>query len=172
MDAEQSDAEIRAALIAEIERAFGDVRRGNGITLHQARVLDDYGNEQEQAEARKSDTDTRWQSIPDSWIENLCDTLAFLDPEGFRYYIPAFMIWALKYHDTSASFAVDAAVYILCLEDGKLRAWQLERYRLLAKPQAIAIAHFLDYCAHQAHMGNMDDAVAKEALDAHWGQFL
>jgi len=66
MDAEQSDARIRAALIAEIECAFGDVQRGNGITLHQARALDDYRNEQEQAEARKSDTDTRWQHIPDS----------------------------------------------------------------------------------------------------------
>jgi len=82
------------------------------------------------------------------------------------------MIWALKYYDTSDSSAGDAAVYDLCLRDGKLRDWKLEHYRLLAKPQAIAIAHFLDYFAHQAHKWYADDAVAKKALDAYWGQFL
>ena len=107
-----SDQELRAAIIAQIEEAFDGVERDDGVTLHEARELDDYGSPEELAAARAKDTESRWQDIPESWIDKYADTLPFMDVKGFRYYIPAFMIWALKhYDDGSGSFADDAALY-------------------------------------------------------------
>ena len=94
------DNQLRQEVIDAITGAFDGVWREDGVTLHQARVLDDYGDEEEQAAARKKDKDTRWQDVPDRWIErDLANTLPFLCPKSFRYYIPAFMIWSLKNYD-------------------------------------------------------------------------
>lgn len=167
---QETDKEIRQRIIAEIERAFTDVRRGNGITLHQARALDDYRDEIEQAQARRKDTDARWQDIPDTRIEKLADTLAFLDPEGFRYYIPAFMIWALRHYETSDSFAGDAAAYIFGVNP--LAEDNMDRFRLFTPRQTAAIAHFLEYFAYCADSNHTDNETAQKALDAYWRQFL
>ncbi len=165
-----SDQEIRQAITTEITSAFEDVQRGDGITLHQAQVLDYYGDEKEEAEARAKDTDTRWQDIPDSLIEELSGTLRFLDAKGFCYYIPAFMIWALRHHETSDSFARDAAVYAFGVDP--LAEHHMERFRVLAEQQTKAVAHFLWYFAYRANKDYADDVVAQEALDAYWARFL
>ena len=57
-------------LIDEITSAFQDVRRGNGVTLHEATVIDSYGSMEERAKARKKDTERRWQDVPDRDIAN------------------------------------------------------------------------------------------------------
>jgi len=167
---QEADREIRRRIIAEIERAFANVRRGNGITLHQARVLDDYGGDIEQAWARRKDTDTRWQDIPDTRIEKLANTLPFLDPEGFCYYIPVFMIWALRHSETSDSFAGDAAIYIFGVNP--LAEGNMDLFRLFTPQQTTAIAHFLEYFARYADSNHADNETAQKALDAHWHQFL
>ncbi len=167
---QETDKEIRKRIIAEIERDFADVQRGNGITLHQARALDDYRDEIEQARVRRKDTDTRWQDIPDTWIEKLANTLAFLDPEGFRYYIPVFMIWALRHYETPDSFAGHAAVYIFGVNP--LAEDNMDLFRLFTPQQTTAIAHFLEYFARYADSNIADNETAQEALDAYWHQFL
>jgi hypothetical protein len=58
------DDEI-ASLISQINLAFRDVLRGDGTSLHETIVLDDYGGNAEQQEARALDTDTYWWEIPD-----------------------------------------------------------------------------------------------------------
>ena len=166
---ERADQETRQAIIADIELAFGDVRRGDGVTLHQARVKDDYGSAQEEAEARKKDTDTRWQEIPESWIERLGDALTFVDdPEGFRYYLPAFMIWILNNYEESDAVAADQVASLL--GDYVLPRQMLNRCRLFTHAQMRAVARFL-----QCFAGFADDTwaqYARKALDQHWHKFL
>lgn len=87
----------RSTLIAEITSAFDGVSRGNGITLHEARAMDNYASPQEQRAARLYDTERRWQDVPDADIVDCCSALSFLDKDGFRYYLPAFMIYSLKH---------------------------------------------------------------------------
>lgn len=89
----------RDALIAEITAAFDGVEREDGITLHEAEALDDRLSEAEQRAARSLDTEERWQDVPDKDIAWCCSALSFLDDKGFRYYFPAFMIYALKHWD-------------------------------------------------------------------------
>ena len=165
---EDKDVARRKRLIKAITAAFDGVWREDGVTLHQARVLDDYGDEEEQAAARKKDKDTRWQDVPDRWIErDLANTLPFLCPKSFRYYIPAFMIWSLKNYDRADSPASDYTIYALELTD-EIRDMQLERFQMFNDEQSGAIARFLDYFARSLDIPEH----AERALDRHWSRFL
>lgn len=86
----------RAALVAEISAAFDGVSREGGMTLHEAEAVDDRLSPAEQRAARSLDPDTRWQDVPDTDISVSSSTLSFLDEIGFRYYIPAFMVYCLR----------------------------------------------------------------------------
>ncbi|GAB4217392.1 MAG: hypothetical protein OHK0012_21740 [Synechococcales cyanobacterium] len=93
----------RAELIKKITAAFKDIVLEDGVSLHEARALDDY---EDPMQARQVDCRMPWQEIPADWIEKFHDVFAFMDIKGFRYAIPAYMIWCLKEnkHDTD-SFA-------------------------------------------------------------------
>lgn len=91
--------------MAQIHEAFDGTSRGNGITLHQANVRDNYGPPEEEKAARDLDRDEKWQDVPEKDIEFCQSALSFLDVAGFRYYIPVFMLYALKYWDSDAADA-------------------------------------------------------------------
>jgi hypothetical protein len=59
-------------------------------------VLDNYGSAQAQAEARTLDPEERWQLVPDQALIDCESALSFLDPPGFRFYLPAFMRAGLR----------------------------------------------------------------------------
>lgn len=87
------DPEARAIVI-QIAEAFRGVTRDGGISWEQAMVMDDYGTE-ELAPSR----DRIWQDLVDDpkWEpEDPCSYFAFLDPLGFRYYLPAAMVRAVR----------------------------------------------------------------------------
>ena len=97
----------RREVIDEICRAFAHVSRAHGVTLHEAVVIDDYGSDEERIAARALDPDRCWQDVPDHLIEAHQETLCFLDQKGFRYYLPAYMVWALRHLGASDSFSID-----------------------------------------------------------------
>jgi len=149
----QSDSpisETSRAILDEIKRVFGEVQRGNGVTLHETEVIDDHGSEEEREEARRKDTDRHWWEVRDEWIEG-CVGLSFLDEAGFHYYLPAYMSyrirtgkepWGLDFH----------------LQHDQ---WDFERIFSLAKKKMIA--KFLDYVKYQ-----FEDVGSGETLDEFW----
>ena len=84
---------LRERIIDQIRLAFAHVSREDGVTLHEAKVIDDYGSADERIAARVLDLDSHWQDVPDHLIEEHQETLCFVDPKGFRYYLPAYMVW-------------------------------------------------------------------------------
>lgn len=84
------------ALIAQIHSAFARVERQDGITLHQAIALDQGCSESEVAAARLQDTETHWTEVPRETLNDFAAALSFMDPQGFLYYLPVFMIAALE----------------------------------------------------------------------------
>ena len=66
---DKGGAEIRS-LVAHVTAAFRDVLRGEGVSLHETKVLDDYGGEEARREARSWDTDAHWWEVPE---EDLLD---------------------------------------------------------------------------------------------------
>ena len=76
-------------------------------------MIDCHGTREERFKARRLDTDTRWQEVRDEWIEDLSSAPYFLDEKGFRYYLPAIMIWELKHGGSSDSAAGDNVCSLL-----------------------------------------------------------
>lgn len=186
-------------LIDEITSAFQDVRRGNGVTLHEATVIDSYGSMEERAKARKKDTERRWQDVPDRDIANTDAVLSFLDAEGLRYYLPAYIVWYLRNIDNDAvrsSNTFDSVVFHLTYQ---IEEREDKRFEGLTPAQGRAIAHFLIFVserredserqifkAEMEHSGMTEEdidpyikayyfegsAAIRQALSQYWNQFL
>lgn len=165
---DESDA-LRDQVIDEILRAFADVAREDGVTLHEAAVIDDYGSADERTAARRLDTDRRWQDVPDRLIEEYSDTLSFVDVKGFRFYLPAYMVWTVRHlEDTGAVSAMHTILSLGLIGDAGLRGWQLERLGSFDEAQSRAICGFLRFMAGRE---SFEDGAARQALDAYWGRF-
>ncbi len=157
--------------IREIRRAFHDVSRGDGITFHEALVIDDYGSDSERVAARALDLDRHWKDVPDQLIAENDSVLCFVDPKGFRYYLPAYMISSLQNYETSETYSHNHPVCSLELsEHGGIRRWQLERFEVFNEAQAKSICRFLRFMADREE-DFVDVRVARAALDAYWGRF-
>jgi hypothetical protein len=100
-------------LIDAIEDAFGDVQLEDGISLREAIVLDNYGTDQERHRARSQDELGDWRKIPDETIARYSASLAFLDAKGMRFYLPAFMRFALRHYQKSDSASIPYTIYQL-----------------------------------------------------------
>jgi len=135
----------KSALIQEITTAFDGVVREDGVSLHEAQVLDDYGGPEERAQARAKDIDKTWKDVPEKDISSTDAVLSFLDAKGFRYYIPAYMVWYLRNIDSrgceccnSNTFGSVTFHLTYKVEENKDR-----KFQLLTVEQSRAIAHFL-----------------------------
>ena len=160
---------LREQIIAEINAAFDKVPRGQ-ITLHEADVIDDCGSDKDRRKARRLDIESRWQDVPASVIEAHYSVLSFLCPESFRYYIPAYMVWSLRYYKMSQSISSDFTIYALTPNTNKpLDKFSLQRFSLFSPPQARAVQRFLQFMVDHGD-GHADDSQAQLALNAYWNQ--
>ncbi len=162
----------RASLVAEITAAFDGVSREEGVTLHQAHVLDWYGTPDEEAAARARDTETRWQDVPEDDIRNTDAVLSYLDPEGFRYYLPAYMLTYLSHFDDAApgTTGEEEQSILFHLGVGCAATFRNDRYHrprlaILSPAQTSAVAHFLHYLVEHRKAANTE---IEERLQAVW----
>lgn len=154
----------KQALIQEITVAFDGVSREGGVSLSEAWVIDDYGSAEERAEARSQDIESRWQDVPDEDIAHGYSCLSFLDPIGFRYYIPAYIVWYLRNIDNEdpdspffSSNTFEYLIYALTLENsGNWEAYYLNKYSLFTPSESKAIAHFLEFDATREDAVNIE----------------
>jgi hypothetical protein len=103
-----------------IEDSFQGVQLEGGISLHEAVVLDDYGTQEERRRARLQDELDDWRRIPDETIGRYSASLAFLDAKGMRFYLPAFMRFAIRHYQRSNSPSID---YLLNKLNWSLGSW-------------------------------------------------
>lgn len=150
------------------------MRRGDGVSLHETNVLDDYGDEAARLDARQLDTDTFWWEIPDEVMHHHRFYFSYLDGQGLRYYLPAWMIHSLRrFGDPpdGRSTTLGDTLHVLTLSDrSDLEGWQREKWNILTMEQSQAICCYLRYVAeyHQDKF-NVRDAI--KGLGQHWGQF-
>lgn len=199
MDIAVSDNTRKQDLIQEITLAFDGVARGNGVTLHEATVIDSYGTPAERAKARATDTEKRWQDVPARDIREIDAALSFLDAEGLNYYIPAYLIWYLQNIDNTAAHRSNTFESIPFHLTYQMEGSRLDRFERFTREQGRAIAHFLIFVAERREASEMQDflaeaeysgmtpeevdpyvrdyyfersAVMRKALAQYWGQFL
>lgn len=101
-----------------------------------------------------------WQNIPDKLIEKLHDVLCFLDEKGYRFYLPAYMIYTINNFNSSHSNAIDSTIFSLIPSE-----YNLSRFQSFNQWQSQAICQFLSFIALF-----YTDGDAIKALE-YWGKF-
>lgn len=91
----------RDCLLQKIEHAFAGVTLGEGISIHQTEVLDDYGSDDELIKARRLDIQHDWRLLlKDERFKQIHGVGGplFLDAKGLRYYLPAYLTLMVMDH--------------------------------------------------------------------------
>ena len=163
----------------EIERAirtaFAGVQLGKGVSLQQARIIDDRRDDLSLAEfdalTRLEVTDD-WTAIPTDELENDC--IAHLDAEGLRYYLPALMLWLLDhYNDADLRSNPETEMTVIgtisALAPRKSMTW---RWDSLSRDQRTAIASYLEALPRLVDLDDEDTMLVAQSLESNLAQFL
>lgn len=152
------------ALKQQIEAAFADAIKPEddriGYDPHD-------GESQELAYAFKG---KHWKDIPREDLQYNSST--FLSPEGFRYYLPAYLLAALDDHGD----LLPRSVYGLMPDppdrpstDG-LSEWQRTRFEPLSPLQKHAVRAFLEYVRDKFSQNFPESHAPGAALERYWGR--
>lgn len=170
----------RADVEAAIRSAFAGVRLGSGISLQQARLINDglSGNMSEAefvAIPRHEITDD-WARIPEA--ELVCDALAHLDAAGLRYYLPALMLWLLDHHgdedlnlDDEASMTAVGTISALA-PSAEFAWYRWHIYDGFTPEQRMAIAMYVEALPRLVELDREDVTLVGRSLERCWARFL
>ena len=163
---------LRRSVIAEIYDAFASVSREGGVSWSESVVVDDYGGEEECAEARRSDKDTHWSQLVDdsNWNASASSAFggfSFLDPIGFRYYLAPSLVRCVRNDDN-----VPDLDSLLGAPGPKFEGYRHTQLSLLDNSQRRCIARCLLFMAREdeATEGYVDHWLS--VLNSGWREHL
>lgn len=163
-------------LFAHLIAAFGYVQRDEGCTLHQAQLIDQSLRrdipEEEYQEAKLLDPYVKWFDVPAADIDACDAALSHISPEGWRFYIPAYMKRAIELVDKPIweTSLTSSVIFYLTLPSNDLfmQHYALERFKMLDEEQVQAVAMVLTFFAnHLSTQTNWKDD-AEIALNSYW----
>lgn len=162
-------------LIDEIRSAFADVSRGEGISLHQAKAIDERKSPEHQLAERRRDIEKCWQDIPCEEIIECESALSFFDPAGFRYYLPAFMLCGLNSHQPIFEEILHSCTFHL-LKESEVSLRESEPARIainfgFSTAQCRAIAKFLRFVVGPDDVNSREGPTTLRAV-AKWEEFV
>lgn len=130
-------------LIARIRAAFDNVTLEDGISLNMTEYNDSGGTLPQYKERAISDERYNWWDISDATLEKFTLTFSFTDRKGFRFYIPAYMIWTVRNHRKSDSVIADSTIYAIDPNHYLFRESSFHKW--FTKEQIDAMVEFLSY---------------------------
>jgi hypothetical protein len=132
-------------------------------------VIDDYGSDVERAAARLLDSEARWQDVPESAMIENCSAISFFDAEGFRYYIPVFLIRTLNHFREDVPCNTDDVLYDFGYYP---RVEDNPKYVLLNRTQRAVIRRFLRFFVAYDPLGwSCDINAVHDALACGWDAY-
>ena len=154
-------------LIEEIETAFKDVELKDGIGINQADRIEMRNRDVLIQKGRNLDRMwwKSWKDIEDKYVASYSSVMDFMDAQGLKWALPAYMIYIIKHYKEGA-FSVDSTIYTL--EAGALGTDKLD---LFTQEQKTVIAKFLHYMSTVGEEW-VDIESAQNALDKVWGEYL
>jgi hypothetical protein len=133
-------------VLSQIEAAFADVPRpGNHELLH-PNCFDDNDIAELYSVAD-------WHDLTDTVVENEYAALFFLSPEGFRYFIPAYLSYVLRHPDGGAAVVGSTMMTLSPVND---RHFTPSKFTLFDAEQSTAAVAFLEAMAEYEEV---DDAL-------------
>jgi hypothetical protein len=154
---------------ATLRDAFAGVRLGGGTSLRQAEVIDNYGagaTDAEFAALPDHEVTDDWSAVDDEELDS--DNIAHLDPEGLRYYLPAFMLRLLNSDDPHMEMWAIGTIGALGQRDRHPRGF----LELLTQPQRRAIALYVHALPELVELDFEDATTIARAFDNVWSRFL
>jgi hypothetical protein len=164
--------EIRRAVESEIQITFRGVTLGRGVSLRRAEFANssrDAARNEQRASLGPREIVDDWSQVPLDELEGY--SIAYLDADGFRYYIPALMLSVLKHYE-SASMRVIGTLNSLYPKKGQLWEYHMNLYSLLNHTQKTAIARFLAALPKLVELDLEDQTRVSRALRNYWGEYL
>jgi hypothetical protein len=131
-------------LLQQIETAFRDTQLGDGVSLRQTVVLDDYGSEAELQAARAQDELHDWRKIIDDpeLVRHISfGGLSFYDAAGLCFHLPAYLSVAVK--DPHQGIVANL-VYSLTHID-EIEGYNRQRFAPLTPAQRACVREVLNY---------------------------
>ncbi len=163
----------RDLLVDDIKMVFRDVNRKGGVSLAETEPLDAGASKQTCLRIRAQQRDKHWWEVDLRKHDPSGSGLCFLDPIGFRYHAPAYMIDAL----TVGNSRLDN-----CEHDGwnghhtiiflltNLTSSLNEFYHLFDDQQRTCVARFLAIQLELYYIEGNDDVA--NALRDYWVRYL
>lgn len=165
----EQEIKARTELIATIEAAFNGVSREGGVSLHEAGVIAEEGSNAERLKARLRDTESCWQDVPEEDLRKEMSENTFLDPIGFRYYLPAFLILCVTHFRGDIPRIHEWMVYAFTHSTPEAQ----EQVSLLNRAQRGVVSRFLDfYRQFDPESDYVDIRLVHKALANGWEQYL
>ncbi len=123
--------------------------------------------------AIKKDFFGRWQDLPSEHIKKCSIALSFLNKEGMRYYLPAYMVWYLENFGNDEEIDTDNTLYSLDnnSDEPELATYHKERFSLFNLEQLRACASFVKYCSEDKSMFT-DTNFAKNKYEEYWVKYM
>jgi hypothetical protein len=159
----EKELEERERIVSEIRKAFEVVRLDGGMTIHEADLEGSYSNFSARLAAREKDPEQYWWEIPDWKLEELNSALWFLDEKGYRFLLPAGMIWCLRKGKKSRSMGLDSVTNSLVPDALVSRA---SVFSTLTREQLRSVWSFLKHVEKYYPHTN-----AQNALRDYWQGF-
>ena len=161
--AKAEDERCREKIVQCISEAFDGAPLPTDTTLYEAENADDYGSDRHKG---KKDHMGRWQDLPDEHVLDCQWAFPYLSKQGVRYYLPAFLVFMLRYMDDNKLsdnwifHAMDCALGMnLESADARQREHSQEQFCLLTPGQNSAVNEFVQYYC--------EDQLTR----THWSQF-
>ena len=130
--------------IRTIREAFRDAKLEDGDSLNMTEYNDSSGSVERFKQLAVNDERDNWQKIDDKTLEQFTVTFSFTNWKGFRFYLPAYMIWGIS-HPESDSIIGWNTIYALD-PDRILDLYGRAVDKILSKDQIKAVVQFLQHC--------------------------
>lgn len=160
--------ERRRQLLARIDQAFAGVTLGDGVSLHESQVIDNYGTAKERRAARQPDEQIDWRRLVDHpdltvYFGIGYSGLCFLDAAGVRFHLPACLHRAVRdFGQDGIGDMFESMYYLLTKPDGYNRG----RLAVLSGEQRACVHDCLLYFREASET---DEEELLQAID-YWGQ--
>jgi len=155
-----------------IESAFIGVKLNGGVSLEQAKVIDNYGEgvtEQEFKKLPNTEITEDWAAIPDSALEpDPC--VAHFDAKGLRYYLPRLMLSVLANYDNASMRVIGTLQALYPKSD--FWEYHMDRYSELNNKQKQAIALFIESLPSLVGLDREDRVMMERAQEKYWREYL
>lgn len=119
-------------------------------------LAEDCADTEELAKLQKQDWNSHWTNVPNEMVEWCSNSLAFLSPAAFRFYLPAFIAYSLEEPDSDQAVLPFLVYELRNTAEGAAavhgsRAVYVCRMELLSKEQKTVVLRFLEYVRDVLH---------------------